>query len=187
MEIPLSRSEQKRRIKHLEKLVGEMGQLPAALIDALPCSNEIKGYLREAKSLKGGARKRTLKYITKLLKNDEESVEGLYKFMAEKKGNELRKKKDFHEIEYIRDSLLNEAIEKLEMARESDEDFEENWKSSVLEEIMKEFPEVDRMLLGRLAWLFANTRNSRHSREIFRILRASQEQNRIKQQQHNKG
>lgn len=176
MDIPISRSEQKRRIKQLEKLVVELGQLPVAQIDSLPCSDEISDYLRQASSLKGGARKRMLKYVTKLLKNDIDTVDDLYQFMAKKQGAALQDKKEFHELEYIRDSLLNEAIEQQTAAREHQEELEEDWPSQVLEEIVHQFPAVDRPLLARLAWLFARTRNPKHSREVFRILRAAQEQ-----------
>ncbi|MDH3330571.1 MAG: DUF615 domain-containing protein, partial [Desulfobulbaceae bacterium] len=92
-------------------------------------------------------------------------------------------KKEFHEIEYIRDSVLNEAIEQRNRARENQEELEENWPSRVLEEVIRQYPEVDRVLLGRLAWMFARTRNRKHSREIFRILRAAQEQKRFAQAQ----
>ncbi|MDH3329907.1 MAG: DUF615 domain-containing protein [Desulfobulbaceae bacterium] len=183
MDIPISRSEQKRRLKELEKLVEELSRLPEALIDSLPCSDEISDLLRRISSVKGGARKRELKYITKLLKNDPDDIEPLYLFMAKKRGTSLQDKKELHEIEYIRDSLLNEAIEQRNRARENQEELEENWPSQVLEEVIRQYPEVDRVLLGRLAWMFARTRNRKHSREIFRILRAAQEQKRFAQAQ----
>jgi ribosome-associated protein len=183
MDIPISRSEQKRRIKQLEKLVEELSRLPAAVIASLPCSDEISGLLRHVSSLKGGARKRELKHITKLLRNDTDIIDNLYHFMAKEQGAALQVSKDFHEIEYIRDSLLNEAIEERNHARENQQELEENWPSRVLEEIVLQYQGIDRTLLGRLAWMFARTRNPRHSREIFRILRAAQEQKRFGRRQ----
>lgn len=179
MDIPLSRSEQKRRIKQLEKLVDEMARLPAPLIASLPCDEEICDLLRQAFSLKGGARKRQVKYITKLLKNDPENIDSLYAFMAQKQGTAVQDKREFHEIEYIRDSLLNEALEQHRRAMENHEELEENWPSLVVQEVCSRFPRVDRMLLTRLAWLFARTRNRKHSREVFRILRAAREEERF--------
>lgn len=179
MDIPVSRSEQKRRLKQLEKLVQELGQLPPAAIDSLPCSNEISALLKQASRMKGGARKRELKYITKLLKSDADQIDCLYHFMAEKQGAALQESKDFHEIEYIRDSLINEAIEYYSRAGENGEKPGEDWPSSVLKEIDLEYPEVDRFQLGRLAILFARTRNRRHSREIFRLLQAAHERKRF--------
>ncbi|MDW7773976.1 MAG: DUF615 domain-containing protein [Desulfobulbaceae bacterium] len=183
MDLPVSRSEQKRRIKQLEKLVQELCQLPPAIIGSLPCSAEISTLLRQASSLKGGARKRELKYLTKLLKNDPDEVDCLYRYMTGKQGASLQEKKEFHELEYIRDSLLNEAIEERKHARENQEEPGEDWPSRILEEVSLEYPDLDRSQLGRLAMTFARTRNPRHSREIFRLLRAAQEKKRFDQAQ----
>lgn len=183
MDIHISRSEQKRRLKQLEGLVEEISKLPAAIIKSLPCRSDIINHLLQVSTLKGGARKRELKYVTKLLKNDDEEVEHLYAFMAKKQGVDLQEKRDFHEIEYLRDTLVNEAIDQLRIARENQDELEENWPSRVLDEIVLEYPEIDRLLLGRLAWLFARTRNRKHSREIFSVLRSAQEQKRFAQKQ----
>ena len=186
MDIPVSRSEQKRRVKQLEKLVHELSRLPAMAIDSLPCSADITVLLKRASSLRGGARKRELKYITKLLKNAPDEIDCLYNYMAKKQGAKLEEKKEFHEIEYIRDALLNEAIEQHNLAGENGEELGESWSGRVLEEICREYPDIDCSLLGRLAMMFARTRNRKHSREIFRLLRASLEQkkfDRIKKKQ----
>jgi len=182
MDIPISRSEQKRRIKDLEKLVEELSKLSSAAIDSLSCGKEIIGHLRRVSSLQGSARKRELKYITKLMRNDYETVDRLYRYMEQKQGADLQEKKAFHELEYVRDALLNEAIAQLKNAEQRQEVFEENWSSRVLEEINREYPQADRSLMGRLAWMYARTRNRKHSREIFRLLRAAREQQRFARQ-----
>lgn len=179
MELPISRSEQKRRIKELEKLVEEITRLPPTVMKSLPCSAEMLELVRETTPLKGGARKRQVKYITKLLSKDQELSETLYGFMGERQGAALQSKKEFHELEYLRDALLNEAIRYLEDARENQVQMEENWPSEVVKEIQKQSPAIDGVLLKRLAWLFARTRNRKQSREIFRILRAAMEQQRF--------
>lgn len=173
MSFEMSRSEQKRRVKQLEKLVAELSSLPAAQIDQLPCTDEVRTLFHEAAAIKGGARNRHIRYITKLLKT--EPVEELYSFLSEKKGKALQKNKEFHELEYLREELLSEAIEQHRVARHNHEELEENWPSTVAEKICREYSGVDRTLLTRLAWMFARTRNSRHSREVFRLLRAAQE------------
>lgn len=183
MEIHISRSEQKRRIKQLEKLVHNMTMLPVTLIDALPCSKEVINLVRDAASLKGGARKRQIKYITKILKHDPVEMDAVYVFMSERQGTTLQDTKEFHEIEYLRDTLLNEAIAQLKTARENHVEMEENWPSQVVAEISKQFPEIDSRLLTRLSWLFARTRNRKHSREVFRLLKAALEQKRFASKQ----
>ncbi|MCI5162316.1 MAG: DUF615 domain-containing protein, partial [Candidatus Electrothrix sp. AX5] len=50
----LSRSEQKRRVKQVEKLVVELVALPAGLLEKLPVDEEVQQLLQEVTSLKGG-------------------------------------------------------------------------------------------------------------------------------------
>ena len=177
MSVKISRSEQKRRIKQLEKLVAELSNLPLTLLDKLPCNEEVRSLLKEAANMKGGSRNRQVKYITKMLKD--EPVEDLYSFLSERKGKKLQDKKVFHEVEYLRDALLNEAIEQHRVALHEHEELEEDWQSQTADKISEEYPGIDKMLLTRLAWMFARTRNRRHSRELFRIIHAAHEQGRI--------
>jgi len=176
MALEISRSEQKRRVKQVEMLVAELGGLPLSLIGQLPCSEEIRTLLRDASSMKGGSRKRQIKYITKLLKD--EPLEELYTFLSERKGAALQEKKEFKEVEFLRDALLNEAIEQQREAEMEHSTLEEDWQSRVVEKICDDFQAIDRALIKRLAWLYARTRDKKHSRELFRLLRAAQEQQR---------
>ena len=170
----LSRSEQKRRIKQLEKLVVELADLAPALVNKLPLAPETREEILEVRRLKGGARKRQLKYITRLLRD--QPVEPLYDYLARRRGNGLREKKQFHELEYLRDRLIEEAIEARRLARAEHGDLEEGWHSEVAEQIREELPMVDSRALSRLGFFFAMSRNKKHSREIFRLLQAAREQ-----------
>ena len=174
----ISRSEQKRRIKEVEKLVMSLTSLSALEIRQLPCSDEIKELASEIPSLKGGARKRQIKFITKLIKNDDLTL--LYEFIAEKKGSELSEKKQFHEVEYLRDSLLDEALARKKESSEHGMEWGENWNSTIVRAICEELPAADSSTLLRLSYLFAQTRNPRHSREIFRYLYSIKEQERLR-------
>jgi len=170
----LSRSEQKRRIQQLGKLVVELVALPPGVLKQLPVAEEIRELVMETAARKGGARKRQIKYITKLLRST--SVDGLYDFLAEQKGGELFRTKQFHELEYLRDTLIEEAITARRKAQEEQRDFAEKWQSMVVQGIVAELPTVDAGELSRLAFLFAMTRKKKHSREIFRMLQAAAEQ-----------
>ncbi|GAB4332819.1 MAG: hypothetical protein Kow0089_00970 [Desulfobulbaceae bacterium] len=175
MDERISRSEQKRRAKQLEELVAELSTLPSVQIDSLPCPEEIRDLLREAGAMKeGGARNRFIRYITKRLRN--EPVDELYTYLSARKGRALEEKKEFREVEYLRDALITEAIEQQRRAEEMDGDLEEDWPSRVVEKIAEDSPGIDQVQLTRLARLFARTRNRRHSREIFRIIKAAREQ-----------
>lgn len=174
MAMQLSRSEQKRRIREIEQLVRELVELPAQVLNKLPCDRELVVLFKETRSLKGGARKRQIKYLTKILKN--EPVTNLYAFLSERKGVALQRKNQFHELEYMRDNLLDEAIARRKVFRARQQELPEVWESTVLEEIGAQLPTVDLIALSRLAAIFARTRQARHSREIFRLLRAAREQ-----------
>lgn len=170
----ISRSEQKRRMKMLEQLVGEVCSLPQSLIRQLPLSEEIRELLGEAAELKGGVRNRQVKYVTKLLKDV--PVDEVYDFLAKRRGVALQEKKAFHDLEYLRDALLSEAIEQQRQAEANQEDFGEDWSSRVAEEMARVFPRLDTRAMASLAWMYARGRNPKYSREIFRQLRAAQEQ-----------
>ena len=171
MAIQLSRTEQKRRIKEVEQLVRELIELPGQEVKKLPCDQEIVDLFVEAQPLKGGARKRQIKYLTKVLKNEEKAE--LYAFVEKKKGVSLQQKKDFHELEYLRESLLAEAIEQRKVLRSEQQDLTETWSSTTVRDIQNLLPSVDPVALSRLSAIFARTRQPRHSREIFRLLRAA--------------
>jgi len=174
--VKLSRSEQKRRIRELERLVMELVAMPVPVLASLPAPEEIIDLIRDAAAMQGGARKRQVKYITRRLRN--EPVEELYGFVTRRRGAALEEKRALHELEYLRDALLNEALEQQRLHQDQEPGWEEDWPSRVAEEIGKRFPAVDTRALTRLAWLYAGTRNRRHGREIFRMLRAAREQER---------
>ena len=67
MSVRISRSEQKRRIKEVEKLVRELAELPEPVLKKLPGDKELRLLFIETLGLKGGARKRQIKYITRYI------------------------------------------------------------------------------------------------------------------------
>ena len=189
MDSQLSKSEKKRRAKGIEQLVIELAALPHGEIAGLPCDREIRDEMAIAKSLKGGARKRQLKYVTKLLRD--RPVEQLYSFLARKKGSILKVKREFQELEHFRNLLLSEAVQLLDENRNADgyvnahEAGELLQDSKTIRAIVRQLPEVDQALLRNTAIQFARTRNRKFSRELFRILRAALEKSQFSQTQDN--
>lgn len=169
----ISKSEQKRRMKMLEQLVEEICGLPESLIRQLPLSEEIRELLGQAAALKGGPRNRQVKYVTKLLKD--EPVDEVYDFLTARKGAALQENKAFHELEYLRDALLSEAIARQQEAEANREDFGEDWSSRVVAEMARALPRLDIRAMASLAWMYTRGRNPKYSREIFRQLRAAHE------------
>ena len=169
----LSRSEQKRRVKQVEKLVVELADLPASQLAKLPVDKDIRLLFQEVANLKGGSKKRQLKYITKFFRDA--PTEELYVFLEKRKGTELHKEKQASELEYLRDILLEEAIDARRKAKAEYQDLTEDWSSAVVKDIAEELPTVNQHELHRLSFFFAISRNRQHSREIFRLLQAAQE------------
>jgi len=179
MDLQLSKSERKRRAKGIEQLVNELATLPDREILTLPCDQEIQEEIRSAKNLKGGAKKRQLKYATKLLRDS--SVDELYDFLAQKKGSLLKKNREFHDLEHLRDILINEAVQQYEDMMHNNGYISENEpfdffrESEALKAIAGHFPDIDQALLKNTVLQFARTRNRKFSRELFRILKAAHE------------
>lgn len=175
----LSKSEKKRRAKGIEQLVSELAELAAGEIGLLPCPKEVCDEIAAAKNLKGGARKRQLKYATKLLRD--EPIEDLYHYMASKKGSALKEKRQFQEIEHLRNLLMSEAVELYEELSQSNGyaneyapiDFLHD--SETITVIVSHLPEVDEVQLKNAAMQYARTRNKKFSRELFRVMKAAVE------------
>jgi len=178
METQLSRSEKKRRAKGIEQLVHELVDLSAGQISNLPCDEEVKNEIGQAKDLKSGARKRQIKYITKILR--EHSTDDLFLFLEEKRGSNLKQKREFHELEHLRDKLIDEAVEVYDRWMEggygdTEISLEDIWESETIRIIKNRFSGIDYKMLRKLALQFVRTHNKRFSRELFRMLKAANE------------
>ena len=96
-------------------------------------------------------------------------------------GSFLKKNNEFHELEYLRNTLIDEVVQLYDDLMNNNGYLNEAEPSDLLKEskainsIMDHFPEVDEILLRNTAIQFARTRNRRFSRELFRILKAALE------------
>ena len=167
-----SRSARKREMQQLERLAAALGDLPARLHSLLPCPEEIREQIGRAQAMKGGARQRQIKYVTKLLQAEADQ-DALYHFLDQHRGRALAEAKRQHLLERWRDALIDEALAR---AEESNGDLPEQWHSAILDEVQAELPRLDRNSLERLACRFARTRDPRASREIFRVFKSALEE-----------
>ncbi len=166
----LSRSAQKRQRRQVERLAAGLAALPANLHAAMPCSEELAHQIRAAAGMKGGARQRQMKYVSKLLAASGQE-EALARFLAQHQGRAAAEAHNLHQIESCRDALITEA---LALAAENGQGNPgETWSSQVLGELQATLPELDRRALLLLAGRFAATRDPRYSREIFRTFKAA--------------
>ncbi len=160
-------------MQQLEQLASALVALPKQVQDQLPCPEEIIQELRVAVTMKGGARKRQIKYLTKLLHANGPQDE-LYDFIGRHQGKAIVAQKVQHQLEQYRNALIEEALDRANV-RESSA-WGELWDSRVVQALKLDLPQVDENALLRLAHRFAETRNPRYSREIFRALKAALEQ-----------
>lgn len=170
----ISRSEQKRRIKEVERLVVELTELPVTVLAQMPLTQDLQGHIVEAARLQGGAKQRQIKYLTKLLR--EFPLEEIYRLLSQHRGKALAEKKQTHELEFYRNALIEEALAHDQLSRQQDIAWGEVWESQVISELLQLLPNLDGLGLARLAYFFAKSRNPRYSREIFRTLRSAWEQ-----------
>ncbi len=157
-------------MKEVEKLVTHLAGLSEQGIEQAPCSPELRELFKEVSRLKGGARRRQIKYITRLLKAA--PLDELYSFLNRQTGSRLQHNKKVHEAEHWRDALINEAIACKEASKENDVPWSEQWDSETVKEVLDDIPKADPASLLRLSFLFAQTHNPRYSRELFRYIMA---------------
>jgi ribosome-associated protein len=180
-----SRSEKKRRAKDVENLAQELFALSAKHIAALPCDKTVKDQIVIGRSLKGGARKRQAKYIARLLRPEEEVTRQLLTYIENRKGSKLKEVGAFHQLEHLRDSIINDAL-----AANAGQ-FAARWKEQpatrpadgggggALEAALRLFPDLPVAELQQAAVMYARTRKPVYSRELFRLLKAAWERKKL--------
>ena len=173
MEYSLSKSEKKRQAKGIEQLAKELADLSEHSIKLLPCDPFLREELLKAKTLKGGARKRQIKYIAKELRSA--STEPLLAFLEKQKGSRLKKAGEFHELERMRDAILTDVLHEARQAHDAGERLTENWQSSAVSAASQKFTALDVQAVKKSALRYAANRKPVHSREIFRLLKAAME------------
>ena len=181
MAYQISRSEKKRRAKNIEALVKELATCSAAVIKKLPCDDFVKEELLHVITLKGGAKNRQIKYITKYLRKNDDA-DGLFDYVTEKKGSKLKENASFHELEQYRDDIISDVLVAKEQAFHDNEPISENWPSMALDIVKDRFPDLDVMDVRRAATHFAKNHRITYTREIFRLLRAAMEAEKMKKQ-----
>ena len=173
MEQSISRSEKKRLAKGIELLAQELVVLSEANIRRLPCDPAIQNELVRARTLKGGAQKRLIKYIAKELR--EISTDELLIFLEQKKGSKLKRNQKFHELERLRDAIITEAITDHRQIQQEGGKLDHHWESETIAQAETMLPDLDTVAIKKSALRYAVTRKPVHSREIFRVLKAARE------------
>ena len=172
----LSKSELKRQHKQVEAAAKEIIGLSDTELGRLQLDDEVIEAARLCRALKGSSLKRQIKYVAKLLKQGE--VDELLAHLALMKGSKLAENQAHHRAERLRDTIINEALEYRDDCLQQGTIMEMDWPSETLEQMGRDYPDIDELELRRSAYQYARTRNRVHSRELFRILRAAADRQR---------
>jgi len=167
----ISKSERKRRCQWQEELALVLANLTDNDLLALPADTETLQAIRDSRPLKGGARKRQIKYLAKLLR--EREVTAMHAFLEERKGSRLRTNQRQHKAEHLRDIFINAAISALEESRFQQIPWDGQWQSDALAEFLAAHPRLDGREIRQLAASYAQSRNRLYYRELFRLIKAA--------------
>lgn len=179
MEIEISKSEKKRQAKRFELVAEELAALSDRELQQLECEPELKNEILAVRGLKTGARKRQLKYLGRLLRD--ELPDGVYEFLEELKGSKLKMNKEFHDLEKLRDRIVADADANHDRAVDAFEDDVADGSgrallsASLLADLAIRFPDLDLHELQATANRYARSGKVANRREIFRLLKAAAE------------
>lgn len=166
----ISKSEMKRRFKQEEEAASELALLSDKDLKKLEVSQELKDEIVLCRSVKGGSRKRQVKYMAKLMR--EESVSDILEFLAARKGSKLKDNKLHHEAERLRDAIITEAIEQQQLCLQQRKPWEPNWEGAEIDAMIDRYP-IDGGDLRRTVHQYVKTRFHNHYKEVFRIVKAA--------------
>ncbi len=141
----ISKTRKKKEAKSIEKLAGELAALSANELSKLPCDEIIVAEIKKLQALKQfSARRRQLKFLSKLLRNLEATP--LFDHLEKNKKSHLKQDILFHQLEHLRNRILNEENEE-----------------EALEEVKEKYPELYLQRLKDLAHKYRWTRNKKYS------------------------
>lgn len=176
----ISRSEVKRRLKRVEDTAAELAELTNNDLKTFPGNDEMKKEILVIRDLKGGARKRQIKHLAKLMRQEEGPLDAIYDFLEQRKGSQQKSSQLLHEAEHLRDAIINEAIADYDNCRQQHLDWEPDWQSTVIDAALRQYPSFDQEAARKAAFQYVRSRNRTHYRELFRITKAAMEQEEIR-------
>lgn len=181
----ISRSEQKRRLKRIEEAAAELARISDRDLAALEVGEEIKAEILACRTVRGGAFRRQIKYLARVVR-EEDAVDQIFTFLAERRGSKVKANQLHHEAERLRDLMINEVLAVQELLVQQRLPLEMDWPAETVQQVVERY-DVDELELRRCLHAWARTRAQRHCRELFRILKAALERDgrrqRLKEQE----
>lgn len=161
----------KRVFKRIEEAAAVLAELSNSDLREFPGSAEVREEIIACRGLKGGARKRQIKYLAKVMR--QEPLDDIYTFLTERKGSNILEKEAFHEAERLRDAMINEAMDDHQQSLQMQIPWEPVWESELIERTVSEYSGLTANELRKSVYQFVRTRNKVHYRELFRMLKAA--------------
>lgn len=171
----ISRSEQKRRFKRIEDVAQELAELTDKDLKVFPGESEVKDEIKTIRGLSGGARKRQVKHLAKLLRQGP-SMDAIYDFLSKRKGSQLKVKTQMHEAEHLRDAMINEAMADYQYCRSIQIEWEPDWKSEVFGPAVAKYQGLDEEALRKTIYQYVKSHNRLYYRELFRMVKSAIDQ-----------
>lgn len=167
----LSKSEVKRQFKRIEEAAKELAEFSDKDIDKLPGSSFFHDEIRNVRGLKSGARKRQIKYLAKVMR--EEPLEEILDHLAAEKGSKIKDDQLFHEAERLRDAIINEAIEDQQECQREGYLWEPDWESALIPDVAEKYSSLQENEVRKTTYNYVKSRHISHYRELFRMLRSA--------------
>lgn len=168
----LSKSEVKRQFKRIEEAAKELADFSDKDIDKLPGSSFFHEEIRNIRGLKSGARKRQIKYLAKVMR-EEEPLDEILNHLASEKGSKIKDDQLFHEAERLRDAIINEAIEDQQECQQEGYPWEPGWESDLIPDVVEKYSSLQEDEIRKTTYNYVKSRHISHYRELFRMLRSA--------------
>ncbi len=175
MDDTISRTEQKRRFKQVEDVAQELTELTDKDLKKFPGDELVRAEIKTIRALSGGARKRQVKHLAKILRQGE-SMDAIYDFLSARKGSLLKVKTQLHEAEHLRDAIINEAMADFQHYRMLQREWEPDWQSEILGPAVAKYQGLDEETLRKTAYQYVKSHNRLYYRELFRIIKSAIDQ-----------
>lgn len=154
-ELPPSKTRRKRQAKAVEQFAEQLVNLPANQFAQLQLADDVIQEVEAARATRGrGSQKRQTKHLAAVLRQREDE---LSQVVAQLQGLDQvarGEKRQFHQLENLRDQLCDPGS-----------------FDSAFAEMLEQFPQIERNVIGRLARSVHQHGDKRAFREIFRRLR----------------
>jgi len=154
-DLPLSRTKKKQQAKQIEEVASQLTNLTDKQFSQIDLAAEIAVEAELARSTKGlSSQRRQLKHLAGMIRKSEGALDGLVSQLASLDQVSRGEKKQFHQLEKLRDRLCD--VDSF---------------ASAFDEMLELIPEIDRKAISRLVRSVQEHDDRRAYREIFRRLR----------------